>query len=61
MSEEYVWPKHFRPLPPGWKILWLDSGHFVGIGPNDEETPISWDRFWVRRVVIARVTYDRPR
>lgn len=38
-----------RPLPPGYRIVQLDSGHFLWVFDDNLEGPISWDRWWVRR------------
>lgn len=49
-------PKHFRPLPQGYRIVQLDSGHFLWVleeGAREVEGPISWDRYWVRRCAFA--------
>lgn len=52
---EVTFPKHFRPLPRGYRIVQLDSGHFMWIGPFDSklgretESNICWDKYAVRR------------
>jgi hypothetical protein len=50
------WPKRYRPLPDGYRVIQLDSGHYmwekvggVNVNGGPLEGPISWDRFWVRR------------
>jgi hypothetical protein len=61
-DENVKFPKHFKPLPPGYRIVQLDSGHYMWlwgtqeeIANNDysEEGMISWDRYWVRRCAFA--------
>ena len=61
-NEDVQFPKRYKPLPPGYKIVQLDSGHFMWIwgspeerakGDHNLEGPISWDRYWVRRCVFA--------
>jgi hypothetical protein len=52
-------PKRVRPLPPGYRIVQLDSGHFMRIGPFDSklgresESYIHVDRWAVWRGVFA--------
>jgi hypothetical protein len=53
-------PKRYKPLPPGYRIIQLDSGHFLWVYAADGdfdnsnvEGPICWDRFWVRRCAFA--------
>ncbi len=59
-NENVQFPKHMKPLPPGYRIVQLDSGHFMWIYAEDGdfensscEGPISWDRWWVRRCAFA--------
>lgn len=53
-------PERYRPLPPGYRVMQLDSGHFLWVFAADGnfensscEGPISWDRYWVRRCAFA--------
>jgi hypothetical protein len=50
------WPKHYKPLPDGYRVIQLDSGHYMWekVGCcNSNGGPLeglmSWDRYWVRR------------
>jgi hypothetical protein len=57
-QENVQFPARCKPLPPGYRIVQLDSGHFMwtwGEDPADHEKEgfISWDRWWVRRCVFA--------
>ncbi len=37
------------PLPPGYSVCWHEHlEHYMGHGPGDWESPICWNRFWVR-------------
>lgn len=60
--DDVPFPKRYKPLPPGYKIVQLDSGHFLWTwgdpetfakGDYELEGLISWDRFWVRRCAFA--------
>ena len=49
-------PARYKPLPPGYRIVQLDSGHFLWTLDGAErptEGLISWDRYWVRRCAFA--------
>jgi hypothetical protein len=38
------------PLPPGWHVIQLDSGHYMGVHEDDRrETPITVNRFHARQ------------
>lgn len=59
-NENVKFPKHFKPLPPGYRIVQLDSGHYLwcyypdpNVDDYTKEGLISWDRYWVRRCVFA--------
>ena len=63
-SDDVQFPKRYKPLPPGYRIVQLDSGHFLWEFAGDGKTPrnrpggeceglISWDRYWVRRCAFA--------
>ena len=47
------WPKHYTPLPDGYIVVYLDSGHYVWSYRDETEGRISWDRYWVRRCAFA--------
>lgn len=60
--EDVIFPRRFRPLPPGYRVVQLDSGYYlwtwgppdvVALGDYVEEGLISWDKFWVRRCAFA--------
>lgn len=51
--ENVPFPKRYRPLPPGYRIVQLDSGHFLWVLNDEVEGLISWDRYWVRRCAFA--------
>lgn len=44
----YNYPKRFKPLPEGYRVYQLDSGHFMWVY-GELKSPIHWDRFWIRR------------
>jgi hypothetical protein len=53
-NDNVSYPKRYSPLPPGYRVIQLDSGHFLWT--HDEscsEGVISWDRYWVRRCAFA--------
>ncbi len=53
-QDDVKFPKHFKPLPPGYRIVQLDSGHYLWcVGDTNIEGAISWDRYWVRRCAFA--------
>jgi hypothetical protein len=47
------WPKHYKPLPEGYIVVQLDSGHYVWSYKDEFEGRISGDKYWVRRCVFA--------
>jgi hypothetical protein len=59
-QEDVTFPRHYRPLPPGYRIIQHDSGHYQWVrdgttnrngGPV--EGFICWDRWWVRRCAFG--------
>jgi len=45
------------PIPEGWCVAWHECIEmYMGHGPNDWESPICWNRFWVRQWVIDKAT-----
>lgn len=51
MSDEEIVVKFgaLPPLPDGWYVAWHPNLEmYMGHGPNDWESLISWNRFWVR-------------
>lgn len=59
-NENVQYPKRCKPLPPGYRVVQLDSGHFMWVYAADGdfensnvEGLISWDRWWVRRCAFA--------
>jgi hypothetical protein len=62
-EENYqMWPIHddpevreitfgnVAPLPPGWHVIQLDSGHYMGVHEDDiRETSITVNRFHARK------------
>lgn len=62
-NENVQFPKHYKPLPAGYRIVQLDSGHYMWVWGTPEqvavndymfEGPICWDKWWVRRCVFKR-------
>ena len=56
LQDDVRFPKRCKPLPPGYRVIQLDSGHYLWVldGPGVEtEGLISWDRWWVRRCAFA--------
>ena len=54
MYQVVKWPKHYDPLPPGYEVIQLDSGHYLWTHEeSDLEGLISWDKYWVRRCAFA--------
>lgn len=58
--DDVPFPARCKPLPPGYKVIHLDSGHFMWAAEeasNDNGGPleglICWDRWWVRRCAFA--------
>lgn len=65
-NDNIVFPARCKPLPPGYRIVQLDSGHFLwvkDVGVNSNGGPIEglicWDRWWVRRCVFAHFEETR--
>lgn len=56
---EVTFPSRYKPLPAGYRVIQLDSGHFMWIGPFDAklgretESGIDWDKYRVRRGAFA--------
>ena len=50
-EDEYIFHKRYKPLPVGYNILQLDSGHFMFV-KGDYESSICWDKWQVRRWVF---------
>lgn len=48
-----IWPKRFKPLPAGYDVVQLDSGHYLWVNADEQEGLISWDPYWVRRCAFA--------
>ena len=55
--KEVTFPKHFKPLPPGYQVMWTGS-HYIW-KTDEEEGVISWDRFWVRRCAFAHYEQNK--
>jgi hypothetical protein len=49
--DEYKFPKHYKPLPPGYRILWTGT-HFMWV-TEKEEGEIYWDRYRARRSAFS--------
>ncbi len=47
-NDVVVWPKRFKPLPPGYRVIWMGS-HYMWVNDRDQESPICWDAYRVRR------------
>lgn len=56
-SDNVQFPKRFKPLPTGYRVIQVNSGHFLWVYDlnllRNEEGSISVDRFWVRRCALA--------
>jgi hypothetical protein len=54
-----TFPARYKPLPDGYRVVQLDSGHFMWIGPFDVlvqrevESVIDVDKYRVRRGAFA--------
>lgn len=47
------WPKHYKPLPGGYYVVFVDD-HYKWINEDlNLEGLISWDRYWARRCAFA--------
>lgn len=56
--ENVPFPKRYRPLPNGYRVIQLDSGHFMWVhDPSGDGGLISWDRYWVRRCAFANAEH----
>lgn len=43
------------PLPEGYSVKWHPALEmYMGHGPDEWETAICWNRFWVRRWVLEK-------
>ena len=52
------WPKHYKRLPPGYEVKWVECvEHYMGFGPNEVDSPIYCNRFMARRWCYAH--YNR--
>lgn len=66
-NENVRFPKHCKPLPPGYRIVQLDSGHYLwcldadGDGDHEVEGLICWDKWWVRRCAFAHALEQSTR
>ena len=54
-------PKRCKPIPPGYKIIQLDSGHYLWVLNDSKEGLISWDRWWVRRCAFAHFEENKDK
>lgn len=52
IEREITFPARCKPLPPGYRVVQLDSGHYVWM-TDTAEGLISVDRWWVRRCAFA--------
>lgn len=44
-----------KPLPDGYSVWWHPNlEKYMGHGPGDWESPVCWNRFWVRRWCFQR-------
>ena len=61
-NDNVKFPARCKPLPPGYRIIQLDSGHFLWVKGGDDdpvcEGLISWDKWWVRRCAFAHARGD---
>lgn len=48
-SNVVIWPKHFNPLPPGYTVVQLDSGHYMWKLNDEKEGAIDVDQYRARR------------
>lgn len=60
-NDDVQYPKRCKPLPPGYKVIQLDSGHFMWVLNGEVEGPISVDRWWVRRCAFAHYEEQRSK
>lgn len=63
---DVTFPKRMKPLPPGYRVTQLDSGHFMWIGPFDKklgreaESNINVNQWAVRRNAFAHAAWQMP-
>lgn len=67
-QDNVQFPKRVKPLPQGYRIVQLDSGHYLWVFAVDGdfnnsscEGAISWDRWWVRRCAFAHAAEQAKR
>lgn len=54
MRHPVSFPKHYKPLPVGYEVVQLDSGHYQWINESiDQAGPKHVDAIWVRKCAIA--------
>ena len=54
-QENVKFPSRVTPLPPGYTIVQLDSGHYMWVhndGKRERESCMHWDRWAVWRGVF---------
>lgn len=49
---------NMKPLPDGWRVVQLDSGHYLGTN-GAVETPITVNRYQARRWTISVASTKR--
>ena len=62
-QDNVQFPGHCRPLPPGYRIIQLDSGHYIWVLETPEreiESGIHWDKWAVWRGVFADAKERAP-
>ena len=37
----------------GYRLVQLESGHWLAVTPDDKESPIHWSKRWVKSWVMA--------
>jgi hypothetical protein len=47
------WPKHYKPLPEGYYVVFADNYYNWVNDELDLEGPVHWDRYFVRRCAFA--------
>lgn len=50
-QDDVKFPARLKPLPAGYRMVQLDSGHYLWVRPGEtteDEGPICWNRWWVR-------------
>lgn len=48
-THEVIWPPRYKPLPPGYSVCQMDSGHYFWAHRDGEEGSAHWDAYWCRR------------